>query len=73
MTDTTVILYGAFLLLTYFLPTIVAINRHHRNRMAIVMLNFLLGWTLIGWVAAMVWACTADVAPQEPLPWERGK
>jgi Superinfection immunity protein len=49
------------LLVLYFLPTVVASERKHRNRMAITMLNILLGWTLLGWVIAMVWACTADV------------
>ena len=45
---------------SYLLPTIVAAARDHRNTFAIFMLNLLLGWSLIGWVAAMVWACTAD-------------
>jgi hypothetical protein len=49
------------LLAVYFLPGMVASVRHHRNRFAIGMLNLLLGWTLLGWIAAMVWACTADV------------
>jgi len=40
----------------YFLPTIVA-GRHH-NSSAIFVLNLLLGWTFIGWVIALVWACT---------------
>ena len=40
----------------YFLPTIVA-GRHH-NSGAIFLLNLLLGWTFIGWVIALVWACT---------------
>jgi Superinfection immunity protein len=32
--------------------------RHHRNRVAISVTNLLLGWTLIGWVVAFIWACT---------------
>jgi hypothetical protein len=24
-------------------------------------LNFFLGWTVVGWMVAMIWACTADV------------
>jgi Superinfection immunity protein len=55
-----------FLLMCYFLPAIVARCRAHRNTMAIFMLNLLLGWTLLGWVAALVWACTASQAyPQQ--------
>ena len=32
----------------YFLPTIIAVARHHRNTLAIFLLNFFLGWTVIG-------------------------
>jgi len=42
----------------YFLPAIVAGRRHHHNFGAIFVLDLLLGWTLIGWVVALVWACT---------------
>jgi multisubunit Na+/H+ antiporter MnhB subunit len=45
----------------YMLPTIIAYQRHHNNKLAITMLNVLLGWTLLGWIAALVWACTNDV------------
>lgn len=44
----------------YFLPTLVAGMRGHRNQDAICVLNLLLGWTFIGWVIALVWACLAD-------------
>jgi hypothetical protein len=47
--------------LIYFTPAIVALRRWHRQRMAITMLNLFLGWSLIGWVGALVWACTTDV------------
>lgn len=42
----------------YFVPAIVAHRRDHHNRMAITVLTFLLGWTIIGWAGALVWACT---------------
>jgi hypothetical protein len=44
----------------YFLPTAVAFEkkRNHHNKGAIFALNLLLGWTLIGWVGALVWALT---------------
>jgi len=55
----------AFLLLvaiiaTYFLPFIVACKHHRRNAAAIGILNFFLGWTLVGWVIALVWAYVED-------------
>jgi len=48
----------ATLVAIYFLPTIVAGVRGHHNRGAIALLNLFLGWTFLGWVAALVWAAT---------------
>ena len=45
----------------YFLPSVVALARSKRDITAIVLLNFFLGWTMIGWVIALVWACKTDV------------
>ena len=45
----------------YFLPTIIAFARSKRDALAILMLNFFLGWTMIGWVVALVWALKTDV------------
>ena len=45
-----------FLLAVYFLPWIVANHRRHHNQAALFCLNLFLGWTLIGWVVALVWA-----------------
>lgn len=47
-------------LVVYFLPAIIAISRNKKNKVAIVVLNFFTGWTLIGWVVAMVWATMND-------------
>lgn len=40
----------------YFLPTIIAGVRGHKNTLAIFVLNLLLGWSLLGWIAALVWS-----------------
>ncbi|REG96386.1 superinfection immunity protein [Flavobacterium aquicola] len=48
------------LLAIYFLPSIIALRRNKMNRNAIVLLNFFLGWTLIGWVVSFVWACASN-------------
>jgi len=48
-----------FALLIYFAPAIVAGSRSHPNGTAIFALNFLAGWTFLGWVVAMVWALLA--------------
>lgn len=56
----------------YMLPTIVGAARQRHNLLAIAALNLLLGWTLIGWVVALVWALTSNPpgvaigAPSEP-------
>ena len=56
------ILMGLILAI-YFLPTIV--GRNKRNATAILMLNLFLGWTVIGWVIALVWAFTNDTQVQK--------
>lgn len=56
----------ALLLMLYFIPAIVAGCRYHRQTMAIFVLNLFLGWTLVGWVGALVWACTSDVKSPPP-------
>jgi Superinfection immunity protein len=48
----------ATILFVYFLPALVARERTHHQVLAIFMLNLLLGWTLLGWVGALIWACT---------------
>ena len=40
----------------YFLPFAIAFNRRRANTGAIFALNLFLGWSLIGWVVALVWA-----------------
>jgi hypothetical protein len=46
-------------LFCYLLPTFIAACRGHHNTMAICVLNVLAGWTLIGFLIALVWSCTA--------------
>lgn len=60
-------------LLPYFLPSIIAFTRKHHNSAAILILNIFLGWTLIGWIIALVWSFTAaqNKSPtQSPTPAE---
>jgi hypothetical protein len=44
------------LLLFYLIPTIVAVIRGHRSVWAIGFVNVVLGWSVIGWLGAMIWA-----------------
>jgi hypothetical protein len=52
----TLVFYTIMALGIYFLPTGIACNRAHPHVGAIFALNILLGWTLIGWAGALVWA-----------------
>ena len=45
----------------YFLPSIVALARSKRDLFAIFLLNLFLGWSVIGWIVALVWAFKNDV------------
>ncbi|MGT2474117.1 superinfection immunity protein [Paraburkholderia terrae] len=40
----------------YFLPAIVADAREREDAFALTIFNVLFGWTVIGWIAAFVWA-----------------
>jgi uncharacterized membrane protein YqaE (UPF0057 family) len=48
----------------YILPSIVACVRRHKNESAIIVLNLFLGWTFVGWVAALVWAVSYIERPK---------
>jgi hypothetical protein len=55
----------------HFLPTIIAGLRRGRSVLGIFLLNLFLGWTIIGWVIALIWALRdqpklAYVYPQVP-------
>ena len=43
----------------YLIPTIVALMRDHPSKGGIIVLNVLLGWTLIGWVISLAWAASS--------------
>ncbi len=44
----------------YLLPFIIGYVRKQPNKWAILVLNFFLGWTIIGWIIALVWAFKHD-------------
>jgi hypothetical protein len=51
----------AMVVMLYFFPSFVAHRRNHNNYTPIVLVNFLFGWTFIGWIVALIWACTDNV------------
>lgn len=55
---------GVFILVAlYFVPTIVAWGRKNHTS-AIFALNLFLGWTLLGWVVALVMALWSNHAKE---------
>lgn len=46
----------------YAVPGVVAYLRRHNDRMAILALNLLAGWTVIGWAWALVWSLTGNTS-----------
>jgi hypothetical protein len=42
--------------LIYWMPTIVALARQSSSRGAIAALNLFFGWTVLGWIVALVWS-----------------
>ena len=51
------------LALLYFLPSIIAFNRHHANRWPILLVNTVFGTTVIGWFGSLIWAFHAVHKP----------
>ncbi len=49
----------------YFLPFLIADHKKHKKLPAIFGLNLLFGWTIIGWIVALVWAYSGN---KEPAP-----
>jgi len=56
MYSTTTILMLMAIVLLYMLPTLIAFGREHPRRQDLAVVNILLGWTLIGWIAVFLWA-----------------
>jgi NAD/NADP transhydrogenase beta subunit len=48
----------------YFLPTIIAATRNTTKLAAVVLVNLLLGWSVIGWVVALVMSMTLPPKPR---------
>lgn len=51
--------FGTFAL--YFLPFLIAWRRGHRNETPIGLVNLIFGWTVIGWIVALIWSTTDNI------------
>lgn len=53
-------------LVVYLLPALIAGYRGHQDTVLITLLTILLGWSLIAWIIALVWALS-EVRPRSPV------
>jgi uncharacterized membrane protein YwaF len=57
----TAVLFLIAVIAFYLLPLLVAWQRRHKSLAAIGFVNIVLGWTLVGWLWAMIWSLTGNV------------
>ena len=62
----------------YALPALLAWSMGSPQRVAIILVDLLLGWTIIGWIAALIWAILSgnggsfdEDPPPRREPWMR--
>lgn len=49
----------------YFLPTVLAVATKRRKRDMIMLVNFIAGWTGIGWLGCLFWAAASESDPKK--------
>lgn len=64
------VIAGVLSLPLYLLPSVIAAKK--RYRIAILTLNLFAGWTIIGWVIALVWSMAASPLSLKGLSNARG-
>lgn len=55
------------LIIAYFTPATIAMIRNDPNMVALLIADFFLGWTVIGWIIILVLACRHIPRP-DPRP-----
>lgn len=54
------LIIGIIILAVYFAPLIIVISRKTYQVGAIFLINLLLGWTVIAWFVALIWAASGE-------------
>ncbi len=49
----------------YFIPTVIACKRNAGHTGKIFLINLVFGWTVLGWIAALLWAIV-----EKPIEYE---
>ncbi|HKT25829.1 MAG TPA: superinfection immunity protein [Terriglobales bacterium] len=61
------VFFGLFALALWMVPAVIAFSRKHPKRMAILIIDLLASWTIVGWFFALSWALrTWEESPEEP-------
>ncbi len=63
--NTIMVILLILIVILYLLPTLLAFARDIPRRKAVTVLNIILGWTLIGWFVAFLWATLEATTPDE--------
>lgn len=54
----------------YIAPAVVAYLTHRQHFAVIAAITITLGWTVVGWIGALIWACVDREKPAPaPTPW----
>ena len=60
----------------YFVPAVIAKIRNTAHQSAIFAINLFFGWTVLGWIAAVIWAVVEApapaAAPRDPAGFKNG-
>ena len=48
------------MLIPYFIPFIIAVFKRNNNKKDVLLLNMFGGWTVLGWLLALVWAIKSN-------------
>lgn len=50
-----------FIIILYFLPSLIASDRKHNDKSAILITNLFFGWSGLGWIICLIWANSGNV------------
>ena len=56
-----------FFLIWYLFPIGIAAIRRHPQFVPLLLLNLFLGWTFLGWLAALIWSCWGFQPKPKPI------
>jgi len=51
----------------YFLPSVIANQRETNHLGTIFLINLVFGWTVLGWIAALIWAIVEKPDSEQPI------